>query len=168
MKLREHMSLCEKPHEVEAHSPISLTGWGKEPHGFQKGQGPLEGRGRLGQEYLSSCFIPHRHFTSFLSHTKLIVEVKKKKYPQAGQLPRLYLPAAMGPEDSAVDLRREPCCGGFCSWKKSSSGITRASVATNCRPAGRRERGQLQRQLCALSRLKPEAGCGASGKFWQP
>lgn len=79
-----------------------------------------------------------------------------KKNPQAGQIPRMHLPAAMGPEDSAVDLRSEPCCGGFCSWKKSSSGITRASVATNCRPAGRRERGQLQRQLCALRRLKPE------------
>lgn len=55
-----------------------------------------------------------------------------------------------------MDLRSEPCCGGFCSWKKSSSGTTRASLATNCRPAGRRERGRLQQQLRALSRLKPE------------
>lgn len=67
------------------------------------------------------------------------------------------LPAAMGSEDSAVDFRREPCCGGFWSWKKSSSGTIWASLTTNCRPAGGKG-GWLEGQLRAPGRLKPQAG----------
>lgn len=61
------------------------------------------------------------------------------------------LPVAMGPGDPAVYLISTPCCGGFRSSKRSSSGTVSVSRTTNrSSVVGRIEYGE---KLCTLTTL---------------
>lgn len=144
MKSRDHMNLCEQTTWSGSSTSHLTDRLRKRASGILEWAGADGDRGPLGQEYLSSYFIPDRHFTSFLSHTS---QTDTKKASTCSHGPRGL---CRGLEERAV-LWRLLQLEEELFWYHPS--IARYQLQA-CRKE--RERGRLQRQLRALSRLKPE------------